>query len=85
MDAEDFEDEDDYDPVTWRLVESKPLTIWVLVHFILSIIVGFFRTVTEATSDLGDAVIGHEGYLKHKKEFADNVRAELETLPTENN
>lgn len=81
----DFEDDDDFDPCTlFRLVESKPMTPWTFLVIFLNFWVSFFRNMAETFGAASDAVLGHEGYERHKKDFADEVRAELEALPASN-
>jgi hypothetical protein len=83
-DDDDFEgDEVDDLPtgfVFYREVEAVPITKFTFVHFILTIITGFLRTLLEATANLGDAVVGAEGYARNKKDFEDEARLAMETI-----
>lgn len=76
---EEFETEEDYFPY----LECKPVTKFTFIHFFLTLIIGFLRTVLEATVDLGNAVSGAEVYTEGKKAFEDEARLEIETITTE--
>lgn len=89
MNSDDYDEEDDEEfdgpypfPVFVREIECRPLTKYTLLNFASIWIQGFFRTGLEAFTVLGDAVLGAEGYKIHQKDFADEIRAGLESLPT---
>lgn len=79
FDEEEFEDDDDL-PMGWVSVEPKPITKYTFIHFFLTIIVGFLRTLLEATANFGDAVMGEEVYKENKKDFEDDARLAIETI-----
>lgn len=73
--------EDDDDDFGYRLVPSRPFSLWALVSFVLNLIMGFARGILVAVDQLNDEVIGAQGHDVHKKEFADNARIEIEAIP----
>lgn len=79
--SDDF-DEDDFE-VEYQFIDAKPVTKYTAIHFVLSIVVGTLRSVTEAVCELGDALIGHEAFSEAKKEFEDSVRLDLEAITTD--
>ncbi len=75
---EDFEDDDDLE---YRLVPSRPFSLWALVSFVLNLIMGIARGVLVATDQLNDEIIGAQGFSVQKKEFGDAARMEIEAIP----
>lgn len=82
MNDEDYEDDDDdiFPAISYRIVESKPVTKYTFIHFGFSLVTGLLRTVMEATCDLADAFVGAEGYSVHQRKFQDEVRIALDTI-----
>jgi hypothetical protein len=82
----DFDDDDEFEtdfeiiPGAWREIEAKPITKYTFIHFFLTIIVGFLRTLLEATSNLGDAVMGEEVFAENKKDFEDEARLSIDMI-----
>lgn len=78
-------DDDDYDWTdydTFPEVSVKPLNIYTWIMFFVTIMIGFFRTLTEASANLGEAIMGAEYHREEQKDFQDTVRLDLERIDT---
>jgi hypothetical protein len=83
----EFDDDDEFDssdfeimPGAWHEIECKPVTKFTFIHFFLTVIIGFLRTLVEATANLGDAVLGAEVFQENKKDFENEVRMSIDMI-----
>lgn len=75
--------EDEFEGVTELSyeVEAKPITIFTFIRFLLTVLMGITKTFLVAFDQVNDDVVGAEGYKNQRREFHDQVREDLETIP----
>jgi hypothetical protein len=78
---DDYDDDDDFGPIfPYRLVESKPITKFTFIQAGFTFATGVLRSTLDTLTEISDAVVGHEGYVRGKKVFEDEARLEIETI-----
>jgi hypothetical protein len=81
FDDDDFDDDDVVALFSsaWE-IEPRPITKYTFLNFGFTLAIGLCRTVLEATSNLGDAILGAEGYEQEKKDFEDQARLAIDSI-----
>lgn len=81
MNDEEYEDDDDdFEMIPFRLVESKPVTKYTFIQAGFTLVTGILRTLTEICVELSDAYIGAEGHVRNTKRFEDEARLSIESI-----